>query len=855
MLTSETMMRIRAELKPTMEVRRFLGEAMKELKEDAEHGPQLALLRLKLLTEAWAEAREASELEEHPDRLHSAAHSGASIRQTLQSCFFSQGYYFQLLAQVRQLGLVDASLRRMAAAMAQDILKPAERAANNRSFLFALGHAHASRLFPELPEAEAWSAYAEGVWSDWYEPGDCYEPGYVAHNIKPVIELGLALGKDAELQSEKSQAAYRRYLDHISPSGLAIQPGDGGNQSAYVDALTLMAELTGDGAYLWAAKQALTAGEYGGYYNAKGGRLPADHVASTLEAKFADVGDVKPVRPPAAGGVQYMYPQTYRIADRLILNASRELFGKPYAAFYLNDRMETHHHAHEDNRGDLYHYEVDGVMYLKRSGWHKWAGQSNTFVVDDATSEFPFCYTKGLRSNHWYQASSNLRLLSDYMPSERFKQLYTTPESFKHAGEPVSGDETMLPLPHFYVDQESPHGVFLINPEGMAGKNEQLTVRSITISINTFPRGGEAKFPRSIAWYRDFREVAPSDGPVELLIKDIHLGGPKGKLSLVNLETFADDLEVTFYEDGKKGTADEKRVLTREEVRQMVSLVTDERMGEPALRVISGPGRLDLTWMGLQEPVHLTEEYQRVGFDYLYVSDVREFLRTPIRIFVNGLTCRSFYPDRQQGGVLKEAVSERQGEDSFGSMMYEGVYTYDSKWTRQTLLTEEGFLLVVDRFRPGAEADGMAGGPVWQIGRPEEQGLNWFDATADAQQGKKLMVYFHPQRGCQYGVQFQPKLWHDQAYAAYAKAELQSGREETFVSVIVPHDAAVSGVAVSGKANYHSLLVRPGEESKGIFTDIQPDGTVKVTLHPAASGQSTPLKLELSRDGGWRVSR
>ncbi|MFQ9074375.1 MAG: hypothetical protein ACLR5J_01715 [Lachnospiraceae bacterium] len=33
-------------------------------------------------------------------------------------------------------------------------------------------------------------------------------------------------------------------------------------------------------------------------------------------------------------------------------------------------------------------------------------------------------------------------------------------------------------------------------------------------------------------------------------------------------------------------------------------------------------------------------------------------------------------------------------------------------------MTEEGYLIVVDEIMPGADAEGMAGGPVWQLMNP-----------------------------------------------------------------------------------------------------------------------------------------
>ena len=46
--------------------------------------------------------------------------------------------------------------------------------------------------------------------------------------------------------------------------------------------------------------------------------------------------------------------------------------------------------------GYIYHYEADGILYLKRSSWYKWAEQTNTVVLKDRVEEFPFVYSEGL---------------------------------------------------------------------------------------------------------------------------------------------------------------------------------------------------------------------------------------------------------------------------------------------------------------------------------------------------------------------------------------------------------------------------------------------------------------------------
>ena len=571
-----------------------------------------------------------------------------------------------------------------------------------------------------------------------------------------------------------------------------------------------------------------------------GSRYPVKEAVKGLADRFGEFYKlgIKPQMPETASKIQHMFPMTYKIPDRMLLAPSPKE-GNPYAAFYINDTMETLHHASEDNRGELYHYEVDGVMYLKRSGWHKWAGQTNTLVVTDSQAEFPFYYTRGKLPGHWYRASSNMRLLRLFTESEQYKRVGFTQDQDDPPGGAYGNrkDETSMPLPLALREKKSPYGLHLSNPKGLAGKNEKITINNVTISLNSF--SGKA-FNHSIKWYRDHRNMAPAKGPFDIVIDDVFIAGPEGEKTLLNLERIPEKLEVVYYEAGKQGKKDAKRVLSRGEVKEIIEVTDDSESGGKALRVTCRPGRTDLVFRGFNEPIHLTDEYQRIGFNYKYVSEQAEnYLRTPVRIMVNRLTCRGMYVDRQQGGVLEDTFVEEKGNDCYGEMTYHGIYTYDSKWTRRTLLTEEGYLIVVDAFLPGEAADGMSGGPVWKLNNPPTGGRSWFDSVADKDRGRNLMVKFHSQRGHVYGVQ--PQGGRSRDYAVFAKSRLDAGKKEVFISVMIPHDSNIEATEISGQ--------------QGVETELSETGDVEVKIYPYSKKRETPIAIEIPHDGGWSINR
>jgi hypothetical protein len=837
-LPPEDKQKIRRQVIPGMEVRQFLSEGLGEFAEGTDRSMAKALLRLHLLIGEFKK----EEVSTGGEEVH-ATHQRRSAAATMEVCFFSQARFFDLYDRLHSAGLVDEATRSEARQVAERFLQPAERGPNNRPLHFALGQAYALKHFPDSPGVAPWRRYAEAVWDDFYGPGDNYEPGYVAHWFPQILELGLLLGKEEELRSEKMRQMYARQRDHVSPGGLVVAPGDGHGQDSYVEGLIRAAGVTGDETLLWAAEKTLLAGTFGYARDRRGKRVPEDEQRALLQEKLGHLyaaGRQAKV-PATSSAVSLLYPATYRIQDRLILNPSRET-GNPYAAFYLNDRQNTTFHGHEDNRGDLYHYEVDGTLYLSRSHWSKWPGQANTFVVSDATLEFPYNQTGGMVSRHWYLMSENMRILLDYQDSAAW--------------------QSETPGRRFQETSGSP-GYNHTNPDGLAGKCDDLTIRTVSIQLLNFPReevmSGEdhylshLSFDRGgVAWYRDYRKIAPSDGPYEVLLANLFIAGKKGERVIERFDRIPDNLKILHYAPGTKGQ--EPVELDKNEV---LELVTDAETGKPVLKVTCPLGRIDLVLEVEDITVNLNTEYQRLGCRVQYLGDVSEFLRAPLKIAVNGFVPRSMYADHQQGGLLTDSGVEEKNGDCFGSMSYEGVWTHDSSWTRQALLSREGLLVVVDRFSPGPAADGMVGGPVWQLFSPPESGLHWFDAVQDFVNGNRLLVFFNYERGVQYGVQFQPKLWGVDDYAVYARKPLASGKDEVFVTTFVPHPGAVSGVQVSGLP-HHMGHAAGGAADSGVRARVEPDGQVVVDWDPPQGLEMvipSRMTLQIRPDGAWQIER
>jgi hypothetical protein len=225
------------------------------------------------------------------------------------------------------------------------------------------------------------------------------------------------------------------------------------------------------------------------------------------------------------------------------------------------------------------------------------------------------------------------------------------------------------------------------------------------------------------------------------------------------------------------------------------------------------------------------------------------------------------------GRILKDAVkAENHGADSFGQFILADCYGGGSRWTRQAVLTKEGYLVVRDAFEPDRKLDGFQVGPCWML-RAEggtrdvvnekteavtkryvndppghDPARNWFDAPAWdyawwQKKPRRVTVYVHPAEGRTYGAVQQATSFdisrEIRTNNSFAKASVRAGRAAHFLSVLVPHDAAEEARTVVQRIR--TRLRDNGDAQVGIgppsprlrsasVASAKEVGTVRVTL-------------------------
>ncbi|MDR0354111.1 MAG: hypothetical protein LBI02_12470 [Opitutaceae bacterium] len=910
---------LEAEYKKT-QLRFFLENAALAADEHTPEKTAEAVTRLRILAREYRDAPAPDVADSNTFNPHARRNPRALARHD----FFVWRFGFAAAAALDARAALPADVKAALRPVAVENVRPRERAPNNRSFHFALGALYAAKLFPDAPAAATWRAYASAVFDDWLSLGDAYEPGYVAAWFPPLLELGLALGRENDLRGPVARAMYARLRDHVSASGLAWAPGDpgaGAGPESYVEGLALAAEITGDVSLLGAAQRALAATPAAHKERPRLARLVARATAKLAATRS---GSGVPPLPFAAAArplaeIQPLFAATsHPVPDRLLLS-NPAAPARPYAGFYVMDRTETHHHGHEDTRGEVYHYEADGVLLLRRPGWIKWAGCANTFVVADETAQFPFATTRGLTPGRWLAGSAHITPVRDIVDTPAWQRL---------GGEPAEYTQQAM------SDVARGLGYSWLNMSSYTGAHDTVELRQIVLRFLAIPEKemlaaeaaashslGTLSFDPGMAWYREYRPVAPAgpDGTLEFAVSDFRLAGMDGARMIADFNTLPEDMTVVHYAPGTRGKPG--RTVPRAEWKNWLTLVPDtrpERRNPPGcvaaastitssagaagvtntataastiatatashddsssvaatavntafaatatdaaprnvLRVVCPPGRLDLVFAPKPEAVDIAKKFPRIELDYQVRTPGAALLRLPIALEINGLHPRSIYLDGQQGGRLVASAAARQDGDSFGALTYENAYAAGALWTRRAVLTREGIMLVVDEYTAGKHQHRMAGGPVWQLAAPPVSGLNWFSAPAETAPDKSLLVWFHPQAGVEYGAQFQPKLMGDQNYAVFAKGLLPPGGARRFVTVLVPHATAIPPVEITGLKNRNMRLVDTPATRLGIWTEIAPDGAVTACIAPRAKDwPHGQLLIKVPPDNAaWSVSR
>lgn len=779
------------------EVRAFLARAEEAAEPFAPAVPDYAQAadRLRLVLDTYAAAPAVQATTNVAN-----AHARSSLRETLIYDFFSWRRFFRTVYLLDAAGQLDPALRSGARTLAQAVIQPRERGPNNRAYHFALGAIYAAKLFPEDPAAAGWRAYAEAVWQDWWTLGDGYEPGYVAHHFPEIIELGEALGHGAELRSERARLTFYRFRDHISATGRAIQPGDPGgpgDQSDYLEGLAVAARATGDRTMLAAAQRALDATPGA-----------SDRMRRLIVLVAAEIKESAPPL-PALALIQPRYPATLREPDRALLSLPSAP-AQPFAAFTLHDRGETLFHAHEDQRGALYHYEAGGARLLGHATWAKSPAGANTFIVTAASAEFPLAVTRNLATRTWLLASADLRALRYFQEGEGW---------IRRDDSPAEQYQTAL------VQPTNQPGYLWANPASFTGAHDMLDLATVTLRFLALPSGevqaavakkdhylNTLSFTPGFFWYREYRPLVALDGPLEMLVMAPTLGAGA---PLADFRALPDDLELTFFApDTHRGPG---RVVPRPEWSQFLRVEQTAR--GPAWHVSCPPGRLDVTLHVRPRRVALMEGGARLEFAYQILPATRGTLfRLPLAVAINGLRPRSIYLDAQQGGRLLASTAALQGGDAGAAFTYGDVFANGAEWTRRAVLTREGALIVLDEYSAVPEQGPVGGGPIWQLAAEPKCNGHEFIARSFDRPDRRVRVWLHAAAGDEPNVQRMDKLSGEITYAVSARRVLAPGQKERFLSVLAPEELgrSVTTLLPSGAAT---------AEIAGATVRFAPDGT------------------------------
>ena len=354
--------------------------------------------------------------------------------------------------------------------------------------------------------------------------------------------------------------------------------------------------------------------------------------------------------------------------------------------------------------------------------------------------------------------------------------------------------------------------------------------------------------------------------PEKVLLQNLRLAGPKGDLILAKFDAMPGNLKVSYWDmvpyenpfrDDLERPGFVKKViheLRGTELSEIVQVVNEGKQGSKGLCVLVKPGKkIHVTLTGLDLKFNLNDEFTRISYDYKAITDDPWLRRDkgwrygqtkePVLVGDIFLNDRGHAPAHQRrGGILiEESLKvENTGADSFGQFSYCNYFGAHSKWTRQTVLTEEGYLVVRDVYEPGTDVNGYQAAPCWLLraeGDVQGGDRNWFDAPAWdhawwQKQKKRVLLYLHPGQGLTFG-QAQHASSQDiggsgSIHSSFAKAKVKAGKPQTWLSVLLPFNEGEDAATVAKRIK--TSVDKAGKATARI-------GNVKVTID--AAGQWT----------------
>lgn len=290
---------------------------------------------------------------------------------------------------VRQNMFTDAEQATMKKIVYQSLeprfldFKRGSQHADNHSFGNGGGVALGIKLFPDVPQAKEARAWLERIWNHMAEFGDWTEWNYYPYGpifLHGMLDIAEATGR-IESDGKLINAIGKRCLQFNHGGGVKGGPNCGIRQRSdlsavyadpwnvgYYDVETSsrdgnfwyrMAQHYKNPEYLWAAEQV-----------AIGGRPPNGQIPQAYQlaynkrfAWFVERG-IEPRVPKMQAKVGLLSELNHQVKERIYLNSGVEP-DKPYAAFFLYDKKDSH----LDNvSGFLYEYSYNGAKLLHSSG-------------------------------------------------------------------------------------------------------------------------------------------------------------------------------------------------------------------------------------------------------------------------------------------------------------------------------------------------------------------------------------------------------------------------------------------------------------------------------------------------------
>ena len=460
-------------------------------------------------------------------------------------------------------------------------------------------------------------------------------------------------------------------------------------------------------------------------------------------------------------------------------------------------------HCFGDAMGRLYEYCVDGAKLIGSSGKYNgiFMGQAyyDMLMVRHPADAFPMHtampeYDWG-RYPFLDQAANVWRRVSCSLPSITHSRTGPDSKNWRYAPE--------LHDLWTWRRVDDPVGGSAANMDGLMYLNDDYTLYSATLRLNGSPD-----------------ENAEPD---KVVLRNLRLSGPKGEVMLADFSEPANNFQVT-----RRKLSDADGEWKKVDPTTSVNIITEE--GQKVMEVCVTPGySYALRQKFLPREFNLAEEYTRVSFEFKGHSQSTHLryrqgwrygqTESPALVSDMILNDRTVVPSHDvRGGILEPdsvLVEDRDG-DSFGGFTYRNYFGARSTWTRHTLLTKEGFLIVRDIYVACSETAGYRVGPIWCLradgkwtesedgdsGRkfqnmpPTHDGQrHWFEAPAFDHASwqtrkKRLLLYIHPTTDQTYG-QLQHESTPDfsrqvNTNSSWAASIVKAGQPKIFLSVIIP---------------------------------------------------------------------